>query len=223
MGRSIYQTLAVATVSAGILNFAVIGLETNSAQAANLLFNSSFETGLPIGQETNLTTVAGNGGTSAATNWSSWNNTPATTITELLPSTLANAGDTMLHVTTTGQLNGVFQNFLLFNTGPNEVISSAWVYVLSGQVGIGTGNGGNTSLDTFSSTTGQWEFLQASNGVSPANEFIVYSASSGGADFYVDLASVDRPPDPKPVPEPSTIFGLVAVSLGIFKLKLKAI
>ncbi|NEO45265.1 MAG: PEP-CTERM sorting domain-containing protein [Moorea sp. SIO4A3] len=217
MVKSIYQKLAVVAVSSSIFNFALIGLETNSAQATNLLFNSSFENGLPIGQETTLTTLGG--GLSAATDWNTWNNTGATTTTELLPSTLANGADTMLHVTTNGQNNGIFQVFLPFNTGPNEVISSAWVYALSGRVGIGTGNGGGTGLDTISTTIGEWEFLQASNGLSPANEFIVYSASAEGAEFYVDLASIEQPPEPSSVPEPGTILGLMTVGVGILLRK----
>lgn len=35
--------------------------------------------------------------------------------------------------------------------------TGAWVYVNSGQVCIGTGNGGNTSCNAYSTTTGQWE------------------------------------------------------------------
>ncbi|XHR81307.1 MAG: hypothetical protein ACFKPT_24255 [Gloeotrichia echinulata GP01] len=69
-------------------------------------------------------------------------------------------------------------------------IASARIYVVSGKVGIGTGNGGNTSLDLISSQTNTWELLQSPNGVSPANEFIIYSATIG-AEFYVDNASVE--------------------------------
>jgi len=56
---------------------------------------------------------------------------------------------------------------------------------------IGTGNGGQTSLNTGSTTTGQWELLQSGNKECPANNFIIYANSEGGADFFVDLASVE--------------------------------
>lgn len=35
-----------------------------------------------------------------------------------------------------------------------------------------------------------WTPLQPPNGVSPANQFIVFSTPVGGASFYVDDASV---------------------------------
>ena len=170
--------------------------------------NSSFEEVGPNGSSTSFTGLEG-GGSSAANNWWVWNNTPGTTTTELLPSTLPNGGDKMLHVTTQWN-SGIWQPFLPYNTGPNEVISSAWVYVISGNVGIGTGNGGNTGLNVISSTTNQWQLLQVRNFVSPANEFIVYSTSSSGAEFYVDMARVE-PVEKKSVPEPCSVFGLLAI------------
>ncbi len=100
------------------------------------------------------------------------------------------------------------QVFLPFNTGPALTISSAWIFVNSGVAGIGTGNGGNTGLDVFTTTTGQWEFLQAPNGVAPANEFIIYS-SGGPADFFAELVVVEA------VPEPTTIALLALGLLGI--------
>lgn len=61
---------------------------------------------------------------------------------------------------------------------------------------MGTGDDGNTLLDATSTKTYQWEQLRAPNGVSPANEFIVYSASRDGAWYFVADASVievDKP------------------------------
>jgi hypothetical protein len=40
----------------------------------------------------------------------------------------------------------------------------------------------------------QWEWLSAPNGVSPANELILYSTNTTGADFDVDFASVNETP-----------------------------
>jgi hypothetical protein len=97
----------------------------------------------------------------------------------------------MIHVTTTGNSSGLVQVFLPFNTGPEHVISSAWVFVKKGKVCIGTGKGGNTGVDATSSGTGRWELIRGCNGVSPANETIIYSVSQG-ADFYVDFARTTK-------------------------------
>jgi hypothetical protein len=101
----------------------------------------------------------------------------------------------MIHVLATSSESGIVQVFGPFNTGPAQAVSSVWVYVVHGQVCLGTGNGGNTHCDAFSTATGQWELLQAPNGVSPANELIVYASSAGGAEFYADNAHTDREED----------------------------
>ena len=85
--------------------------------------------------------------------------------------------------------NGVTNVFGDFNTGPDKVFACAWIYLVSGEVGIGTGNGGNTGLDIVLRKTGSWEYVPVSNGVSPANEFIIYSLG-GGAHFFVESAQV---------------------------------
>jgi hypothetical protein len=142
----------------------------------------------------------------AAAGWGIWNNTYGTTMTELLPSLWPGVSD-MIHVVSDGTNNGLLQSFLPFNTGVGNVVGQVAVYVNSGQVGIGIGNGLYTDFDAFSSTTGQWEVINAGNGQSPANEFLLYSAN-GPADFYAAAASVS------PVPEPATLmlFGGGAVA-----------
>jgi hypothetical protein len=95
----------------------------------------------------------------------------------------------MMHVCTTGPLNG---RVATFRSRPH-VISSVRVYVVRGQVGMDTGNGGATGYEKTSMHTGQWEKLEAPNGGSPANEFILYSVSPAGACYYVDDASVEVP------------------------------
>ena len=113
----------------------------------------------------------------------------------------------MIHVTTNGGDNGLFQSFLPENTGPDHAIGSAWIYVISGQVGIGTGNDGAIGFDALTVTMGQWEFLQAGNGVPPANEFIIYAY--GGGHFYAENANVS------PVPLPAA-FLFLAPGLAAF-------
>ena len=68
------------------------------------------------------------------------------------------------------------------------------MFVLRGTVGMGTGDGGNTSIDAQSTKHGQWERLVAANGVSPANELIVYATSPDGACFYVEDGLIQTRP-----------------------------
>lgn len=205
--KLIYKQLVLAATGAALFS-TVIG--ANPAQAANLLFNGSFELeNEQIVEEFGLSRTFNNmeGGYTPAQNWRVWHNTPATTTVELLPSTLPSGGEKMMHVTTTGWNNGLYQTFLPFGTGLEKTRSSAWLHVLSGKVAIGTGNGGGTGHNKTISTTDRWVKIEAKNGGSPANEFIIYSASQGGAEFYVDMTSVE------PVPEPLTILGS-ATALG---------
>jgi len=162
---------------------------------ANLLLNPSFEDVGPDGNGTNFNGIGG-GGNSSADRWTVFNNSQATTATDLVSSTLSGGGDNMMLVVTDGAQNGIAQVFGSINTGPDQVIASAWVFVNSGQVRLGTGNGGNTGADVLSTTTGQWELLQAPNGVSPANTIAIYSSLAGPANFFVDLASVEIVPEP---------------------------
>jgi hypothetical protein len=159
---------------------------------ANLLINGDFEE--PTGGPTTLTGV-GVAGQSAAPSWTTWNNVEAVTTTDILPSTAPNGGSQMLHVSTTGQGCGLVQQYQPTNSGPALVVSSVLVFVNHGLVGMGTGNNGDTNAyNAVCIQTGQWTPLTAPNGDSPANEFIVYAVSAGGADYYVDNASVL--PDP---------------------------
>jgi len=83
------------------------------------------------------------------------------------------------------------QNF----SGQSSTLSSTWVYINSGCVTIGTGDGGDTGIDEATCESGRWfEFFKVPNGYSPANEFIVYSVITTGADFYVKNASVVAAP-----------------------------
>jgi hypothetical protein len=127
---------------------------------------------------------------SAAANWTLYNNTTAVTSTTLVSSSRT-PGKTMIHVCTTGSDNGLVQVFAPPNSGPVNARASAWVFVAVGQVSMGTGDGGSTRLDVSSRTTGAWEFLQANNGGSPANEIVLYGFGSQGADYYVDFVAVE--------------------------------
>jgi hypothetical protein len=182
---------AGAKVVTAVLAFHLAAAST--ARAANLLSNSSFETAGPAGSSTSFTGYRG-GGPAAAAGWWVFNNTEGTTTTELVGSAVPGGGSLMLHVTTDGGANGVSQVFLPAGTGPACVHSGVWAYVVSGQIYIGAGNGGNTGPNAYSTATGAWEYIEGDNIVCPANTFIIYAsyAVPGGAEFYVDLASVEE-------------------------------
>ena len=131
-----------------------------------------------------------------AASWTGWTQgrQDRVMLTDLQPSTLPIPGSRrMLHVSTTIDTAGLVQVFAPQDTGPARVESAAWVYVLRGEVAIGTGNGGNTGFDARTAERARWIRLSAPNGVSPANEYIIYAASPGGAEFFVAAASVREP------------------------------
>ena len=165
---------------------------TSLLAATNLLLNPGFEipaTGVVPPAFVSYTNYCA-AGNSAAADWTIYVNECGSDIaTQLLPSTLPNGGNYMLHLVTNGGGNGIVQSGT-FNRP--KTLSSIWVFINSGCVGFGTGNGGDTSeTDEMSCLTGHWIHLQVPNGVSPANEVIIYSLpnpfnGTTGADFYLD-------------------------------------
>lgn len=153
----------------------------------NLLINGDFDVVGPSGpvvQSTGVLLV----GESAAADWFVFHNAPGTTKTTLLPSTCPGGGAQMLRVQTDSASNGIEQVVFAYGEGPPCIKNGVWIYVVSGQAFIGAGNGGGTGADAFTTTTGAWEFVNSVNAGCPANLTIIYAASPGGADFYVDLA-----------------------------------
>jgi hypothetical protein len=184
------------------------------AASQNMLVNESFEVEGPDGASASMSGVVG-AAVSAAENWFIFQNTPVTTKTELLPSTLPGGGPLMMHVTTNGGSNGIEQVMLPIDTGPACVEHQVWVYVESGVVFAGAGNGGNTGPNAFSTTTGQWELLIGNNIICPANLFIVYAGSPNGADFYIDIASVEAVPCQGPPGDLNTDGTVDGADLGL--------
>jgi hypothetical protein len=163
--------------------------------AQNLLTNPGFEkpaAGVAPGTLVAYTDFC-EAGSSAAAVWSVFVNSCGTDIsTELVPSTAPEGGKYMIHVVTTGNANGIVYCCFANQT---TTLSSIWVYVNSGCIGMGTGDGGDTAnTDEMTCEPGAWIRFKAPNGVSPANEFIVYSVITPGADFYVDNARVVAAP-----------------------------
>lgn len=174
-----------------LLSLALLSLPMALASAThggtNLLANPSFEF---VSANGPAVTSVGYAlvGESAAKEWYIFHNTVGTTKSELLPSTCPGGGPLMLHITTDGASNGIEQVVYNAGEGPACVLNSAWIYVVSGQVFIGAGNGGQTGVDAVTTKTGEWELVQAQNVGCPANLTIIYAGTLGGAEFYVDLA-----------------------------------
>ncbi len=171
--------------------FAGIFFLIPETQGQNLLQNSSFDTPNPNGPISSFTRTQRHvgGGQSGAAYWTTWANTRNSTIeTEWMPSTLT--GGHMLRVSTNGTGNGIVQVFGSNGEGPDEATACVWLFIERGEVGVGIGNGGNTHTSMTLTEAGKWERITVSNGVSPANQIIIYTTSSEGADFYVEHAEV---------------------------------
>src|SRR2546428_226717 len=110
------------------------------AAAQNLLSNGAFDQVGPLGPLVTFTSATpGGAGPSAAQDWNMFMNTPGTITSELVDSPL-HPGAHMIRVKTTGDRNGIDQVYLPLNTGPDTVYACAWIYLVSGAVGIGTGH-----------------------------------------------------------------------------------
>ncbi|MGV1009716.1 MAG: RICIN domain-containing protein [Dermatophilaceae bacterium] len=179
--------IVLAVTSAGGADYTVDAATVTPTDGGQLLANPIFDN--PGLGPTRLE-QAPLAGPSAAQGWTTWNNVPSVTMTELRASDRRPDGGRMLHVSTTAPGCGIVQRFLTEGTGPGRVIAEAWVRVTRGAVGLGTGDGGNTGIDATSRTTGKWELLTAGNGVSPAGEFIIYATSPGGAEYDVDTTRI---------------------------------
>lgn len=185
---------AVALVAAILLAAMIAAPAAAADTAIPLMINDGFA--LPGDGPTRSSAVAMQAPT-AAPGWSTWNNDPVETTTEIVPSTLPGHGGGMLHVTVAGtrivEGSGVYHSYAAVDTGPNAVRALVWLYVVSGQVGIGTGNGGHWIRDAATSTTGRWQLLTAVNGVRPANEVIIYAINES-AEFYIGAVTVTGVP-----------------------------
>ena len=158
-----------------------------ASDLGNLVRNPRFEHARPVVPPP---LVGLHGGMAAAEEWYLWNNLDVTTISELIPTTRPGGSGSMLHLITGGGSCGLVQAWANTDTGPDVALVQAWVCVVRGSVMLGCGNGGNTGEDVRSTQHGEWELLEAPNGVSPANEVIVYASDPEGAEYFVDHVAV---------------------------------
>lgn len=128
-------------------------------------------------------------GQTGAENWTYWLSTSGYLNTQLLPSPTV-TGDSMIEVNTDGGGNGIIQVFAPKDTGYDKVRACVKIHVLEGSVGIGIGNGGDTHTTVWVNSNDHLEQVRLTNGISPANEIILYSNSPEGVHFIVDSVRV---------------------------------
>ena len=95
-------------------------------------------------------------------------------------------GGTMLHVKAGGDRDGIAQAY--FTSNSKQQYACAWIYLVSGEVAIGSGASGG-QLGAVLLEGGAWEVLNISSIGSPVTEMEIY-AVGGPAEFYVESASV---------------------------------
>ena len=182
---------------------------TQPMSAGNLLNNGHFMSRSAI-QTDQLYSC---GGPSSATDWTTWVNATICFVTSgveletdmllatsppvssIPPAHLIHVRGQVLNPSEASPIQataaaGIVQVFGPQNTGPTKVLAAVWVYVVHGQVGMGVGNGGNTTANIKSSTQGQWEHLIGYNAIMPANEFVLYGQDPKDNEFYADDAVV---------------------------------
>ena len=181
-------------LSRALIATSLLSLLSGTAMAGvNLIHNPDFLVPSPLGATTSYTASnpAFLGGGSAADRWTIWGGRVMTARTPT-----GEAGGYMLDVLVTSGGYGLVQAFLPPDHGPSHVHACVWIRLVSGAVGIGVGNGGDTHTTAFLDRPGSWQLLGTDNAVSPANELIVYGAGGGAAEFQVRSAAVSETPIP---------------------------
>jgi hypothetical protein len=178
VSRRTLQWWITGAVAAGLF------FSTSSAGAANLAANGSFDA--PSGAGSTGYTETGNGGISTAADWIVFNDTRGTT-TQQAPFTLV-PGGTELLVSVTGASDGIVQTGTLKALNKIEH-ACIWVFVQSGAVMVGPGNGGLTTGGAAILKQNSSEVPNVTNNDLSVNEFVIYSYN-GPASFAIESESL---------------------------------
>lgn len=190
---------------------AVLGLLCSASlgSARAQLLNPGFEVpNASLAPPNYLTSITGLGafGPSSAADWNLFNNTNTMTSTVLAASTdtLHPGGNYMIHVATTGKRNGLYQIL-----PANLYTASVDVLVKAGTVTLYTYDNGVLVNSVSTSTLNVWQNLHLP--AATFNEFIIYSGSGSGNNFYADNASTAAP-------APGGLTTVLLIGLGLFGL-----
>lgn len=191
----------------GLMLGAILGSSFASAEIVNPLFDASNgEFSGPLYSAS----ISGSsvGGSSSAEGWFLYNNSNSVTSTELLTSTDPMGQGTMVHLTTGGLYNGLYQPFSqISNIGTSfalDVNVSSGIVYFAAYKNSGTATVGIVNSDP--SKNGTWQTLELTFS-EPTDELVIYSGSANGVDALVDNLRV--------VPEPGS---LVALGIGLVGL-----
>ncbi|HEU4388387.1 MAG TPA: IPT/TIG domain-containing protein [Blastocatellia bacterium] len=133
---------------------------------------------------------------SAAYGWDVFVNGTLDITTKLIGSPTAPAGSTgkVLHVIARNGSSGPLQNlpWIGLDHGPRRVTFSVRVWVVSGAVQVGVGNGGQNPPTAFSRAHGRWETIEGCShpDVKHCNQMFISSKGINPAEFYIDSAEV---------------------------------
>lgn len=156
-------------------------LARNGLHQPNLLENPAFSASGSNGPRTS--TSAPEITPSAAAGWTVYNAAARPISTAIVPSTRSSGS--AIHVVTAAEHSGLMQVW-----SPEKVTgrvrTTAWVFVKRGRIYIGSGDGRPPMMNVYSSGTGRWERISGVNDSCPATTTVIYAASPGGAEFYVD-------------------------------------
>jgi hypothetical protein len=148
----------------------------------NYSANPSFETG--------VSTMSGPPNTaSAATGWKMHTSNSGAPITTARVATTAPgpSGSRMMAVFAGGNEGGIYQNVRT----PAKVMFSAWVWVNTGKVVIGTHAMVDQGPYAWSTKTHEWEQLRVcTDGSYPPGWFFIYNQNPTGGSFYVDRVEI---------------------------------
>ncbi len=185
--RHLFLTLLVASLSPLFL-LTFLSSYATAGDDDNLLPNGSFE---EIFEKKGVkNNKANNGAPSAAESWNQWINGGTEITTKVIEDKdLAVDGEHVIQITANGASSGLYMFYLVGN--PKTVTYSAWIYVLSGKVGIANGSNANGFDWAKSTKTDEWELLEVTvDGGKIPEEVLIYS-QDGAMDIYADAAWVN--------------------------------
>ena len=167
----------------GLREHAHRALREHYVAAGNLIRNSFFERRLPFGRIE--FTGTGQGPDSVAAGWFLFTSSPGTVKFDVVPSTRPGGRTGMMaHLVVSSPLSGISQVWGPADRGPSAVTTSAWVYVVKGNVFIGSGQLANVSFDTVIGYSGQWRRIEGRSGTCPVSQTSI-GAASADTEFYV--------------------------------------